>query len=252
MEKKQLAIEINSSRMSAFLVTPGTTVHLHTRTCTGKSESGYRETLHELIAACGNADDFDAFSCSYSDEQHTLVPMMLFGESNPHTLLNLTVHQPVPKEETDYNRVPEWSIVTVYRIPMWVKSGLIVRMPRVVIQHELTHVLRYFNTGSSIPLRTQVILHEHHFCMVVRKDGNIAHASYQAYQSAEDVLYHLLYTFQQLEISTKGEIALHASTQALFETGERIVQLAGNTDRFNQQQMTVHFQEHIQYQTLCV
>lgn len=252
MEKKQLAIEINTVRMSAFCISEGTIEHLHTVNCLNKSDSGYKQTLQDLLSSCGNPDLFDSFSCSYSNEQSTLIPMMLFGESNPETLLNLTVHQSLPKDEIDYNRIPEWSIVNVYRMPMWVKSALIIKIPRIVIQHELSHLLRFFNTGSTIPLRTQIILQEGHFCIAVRKDGNIAHASYQSYQSAEDVLYHLLYTFQQLDIQSKGEITVHSSTEVLKETADNLKQLATSVQLFQQQQFTTHFQEHIQFQTLCV
>jgi hypothetical protein len=252
MDKNQLAIEINGERMSAFRLSGGTAEPVASMTCANKSDSGYKQTLQELLAACGNPDNYDSFSCSYSREQCTLVPMMLFGESKPELILNLTAHLPIPKEETDYNRLPEWSIVNVYRIPMWVKSALIVKIPRVVIQHELSHVLRYLNTGSTIPLRTHVILQESHFCMVARKDGQIAHASYQSYQSAEDVLYHLLYAYQKLGITTKGEIFLHASSEELRTVAGNVKTLAASIEQLRVQTITTHLYEHIQFQTLCV
>jgi hypothetical protein len=252
MDKTQLVFEINASRMSAFRLQDGSVTPIASLSCTSKSDIGYKETLQELIAACGNPDQYETFSCSYSREQATLVPMLLFGESKPELILNLTSHNEIPREETDYNRLPEWNIVNVYRMPMWVKSALIIRIPRVVIQHELTHVLRFLNTGSAIPLRTQVILQEGHFCIVVRKDGQIAHASYQTYQSAEDLLYHLLYTWQQLDITGKGEIFLHASTEELQATAIRVQELAGSVELFQPQTITTPLREHLKFQSLCV
>jgi hypothetical protein len=252
MEKTQLVLEINSVRMSAYRLQHGLLNPVASRSCTNKSDNGYKETLKELVAACGNTDLYDSFSCSYSQEQATLVPMMLFGESKPELILNMTAHQPVPKDEIDYNRLPEWNIVNVYRMPGWIKSALIVKIPRVVIQHELTHVLRFLNTGSTIPLRAQVILQEGHFCLVVRKDGQIAHASYQSYQSAEDLLYHLLYTYQQLEISSRGEIFLHTSTEELRTIAEQVKTLASSVALFQSQTITTHLGEHLKFQALCV
>lgn len=252
MEKTQLVLEINAQRMSAFRLKDQVVSPIAAMTCTNRSDHGYKQTLQELVAACGNPDDYDAFSCSYSHEQATLVPMLLFGESKPELILNLTTHTDIPKDETDYNRLPEWNIVNVYRLPMWIKSALIMKIPRVVIQHELTHVLRFLNTGSTIPLRTHIVLQEGHFCMVVRKDGQIAHASYQSYQSAEDVLYHLLYTYQQLNITTKGELFLQTSTEALRAIAEQVKTLAASIALLQPQIITTHLQDHLKFQSLCV
>lgn len=252
MDKNQLAIEINPQRMSAFEVKGERTTLVATRVCTSKTDAGYKETLQELIADCGNTDRFEHFSCSYSQVQSTLVPMLLFGESTPENILNLTSHQHVSKDEIDYNRLPEWNMVNVYRMPMWVKSALIIKLPRIVIQHELSHVLRFLNTGSTIPQRSQLILQEEHFCLVVRKDGQIVHASYQVYQSAEDVLYHLLYTYQQLDISAKGELFLQSGTEALHAIAEDVAKLAKKIAQFDAITITASLNEHLKFQSLCV
>lgn len=178
--------------------------------------------------------------------------MMLFGDAKPESILNLTVQEELPLGEIDYNRLPEWSIVNVYHVPMWVKSALIIKIPRIVIQHELSHVFRQLNTGSTIPLRSIVVLHEQHFCAVIRKDGAIAHASYQSYETPEDVLYHLLYAYRQLQIDKKGELFLHAGTEDLQSTAEKIRSLAAGVQQFSDQKITVHLFEHQQFQTLCV
>lgn len=252
MDKTQLAIEINPQRMSAFEVKDQTSTLVASRICTNKSDSGYKQTLLELIADCGNTDRFDTFSCSYSQEQSTLVPMSLFGESTPENIINLTSHQAIPKDEIDYNRLPEWNMVNVYRLPMWIKSALIIKLPRIVIQHELSHILRFLNTGSTIPQRSQLILQEDHFCLVVRKDGQIVHASYQFYQSAEDVLYHLLYTYQQLNISSKGELFLQTSTEALHQVAEEVAKLAKTITQFEAISITTSMNDHLKFQSLCV
>jgi len=252
MEKTQLIIEINEARMSAHKLDNGTLELLAGSVCTNRTDAGYKQTLQDLIAQCGNTDSFDTFSCSWSDHRTTLVPMSLFGESKPELLLGLTVHQEIPKGETDYNRLPEWNIVNVYYMPLWIKSALIVKIPRIVIQHELTHLLRFLNTGSTIPLRAHVIMQETHFCCVIRKDGQIVHASYQSYQTPEDVLYHLLYCYKHAGIASKGELFLHAATDSIFSKTEQLKTLAGKLDTFNHQTITVHLQEHLKFQTLCV
>lgn len=252
MNRKQLIIEITESRMAAFVSSDGTLAPLAERICTNRSDEGYKQTLRDLVDDCGDLNGFEAYSCSFSDPKCTLVPMSLFSESTPEALLGLTVQEQLPKGETDYNRLPEWNIVNVYYLPSWVKSVLILKAPRIVIQHELTHLLRFLNTGSSVPLRTHFILQENHFCCVVRKDGQIVHASYQGYQTAEDVLYHLLYCFQHEEITVKGEIFIHASTEQQLEKAKQLSELAGSVQSLQQQKITTHFREHLLFQELCV
>lgn len=252
MDKTQLAIEITEDSMSAFELNGSTTTLLSTINCTVKTDSGYKQTLQDVLAACGNLDRFSTYSCSWSHPQSTLVPMLLFASSTPQDILNFTCHTEIPKDEIDYNRIPEWSIVNVYRIPMWIKSALIIKIPRVVIQHEMTHVLRQLNTGSTIPQRSVLILQENHFSLVVRKNGQIAHASYQVYQTPEDVLYHVLYTYKQLELQSKGELFVHSRHDKSFETAEKLQQLASGIKELSEITFTVHRYDHLQFQTLCV
>lgn len=220
--------------------------------CTVKTEIGYKESLVELLTQVDNLNQFDQCSCSFAGPYFTLVPSALFASSKPDELLQFTVEHTVPKGETDYNRLPEWNLVVVYQMPLWVKSALIVKMPRIVIQHELAHVLRHLNTGSTIPLKTQVILQENTFSMVIRKDGLIAHASVQEYQNAEDVLYHLMICYKRLAISSKSQIALSSSTTEALTTAEKIIELSKKIQDFNQHTFQSTSNSHLQFQTLCV
>lgn len=252
MDKTQLAIELTEDSMSAFALTGSSTELLSTINCNVKTDLGYKETLQDLLTACGNLDRFDTYSCSWSQPQSTLVPMLLFASSTPQDILNFTCHSEIPKDEVDYNRLPEWSMVNVYRIPMWIKSALIIKIPRVVIQHEMTHILRQLNTGSAVPQRSILILQENHFVLVVRKNGQIAHASYQVYQSPEDVLYHVLYTYKQLELQSKGELFVHSRHDKGVEVAEKLSQLTSGIRELSEIKLTVHRYDHLQFQTLCV
>jgi hypothetical protein len=252
MEEKQLIFEITESRMSAFALENGQLSEIAALECTSRTDAAYRNTLQELLAKCGNPDDYTSYSCSYSNGKQVLVPMSLFAETTSEELLRLAFQSGVSRDDCDYNRLPEWSMVNAFYLPMWIKSVLIVRIPRVVIQHELTHLLRQLNTGSLIPLRTHVILQETHFCCVIRKNGNIVHASYQEYQSPEDVLYHLLYCFKNDGIEGKGEIFLHSSTEKALAAARQIAQMAGSVSEIQSQKTETLFREHIKFQQLCV
>lgn len=252
MDKTQLAIELTEDSMSAFALTGNSTELLSTINCTVKTDPGYKQTLQDLLAECGHLDRFSTYSCSWSHPQSTLVPMLLFASSAPQDILNFTCHTEISKDEVDYNRIPEWSIVNVYRIPMWIKSALIIKIPRIVIQHEMTHILRQLNTGSTVPQRSVLILQEHHFTLVVRKNGQIAHASHQVYQSPEDVLYHVLYTYKQLELQSKGELFVHSRHDKSYDVAQQLAKMAAGMRELSEIKLSVHRYDHLQFQTLCV
>lgn len=220
--------------------------------CTVKTEIGYKESIAQLLTQLGDLNHYEQCSCSFVSPYFTLVPTALFASSKPEELLQFTVEHTVPKGETDYNRLPEWNLVVIYQMPLWVKSALVVKMPRIVIQHELAHVLRHMNTGSTIPLKTQVILQENTFSIVIRKDGVIAHASVQEYQNAEDVLYHLMICYKRLDISTKSQIALSSSTPEANLVAEKVIQLSQKVQDFSIHTLQATTNSHLQFQTLCV
>ncbi len=248
----QLILEITDARFSAFESQSDSIRLISEVLCSNKTEHGYKEQLTQLIASLGVLDRFESFSCSYSNAQFSLVPQLLFAESTPEQLLQFTVQNPIPKGETDYNRLPEWNMVNVFHLPQWIKSVLVMRIPRIVIQHEITHIVRHLNTGSTIPQRAHMILQDSTFTLVIRLGGQIVHASIQEYQAAEDVVYHLSMCMQQLKIDQKLELNFHASTTPLRVKGEEILQLCRKIQLFEQHTMKLSEYQHLNFQALCV
>lgn len=248
----QLLIEITQQSIAAFQLIRSEVQLLEKVLCTKKTEVGYKETLTQVIEKVGNLDRFENFSCSYFGQEFCLVPNALFAASSPEKLLQYSVHKTILKEDLEYNRLPEWSSVIVYQLPMWVKSVLILKAPRIVIQHEIAHVLRFLTTGSLIPLRSHLIIHEEQFSLVVRKDGNLAHASIQEYQSEEDIVYHLATVFNQLEITTKNELFLHGTGEKIEQSIQKLAEHLKKINLFEHTKVELQASNHLQYQSLCV
>ena len=207
----QLILEITQQSIAAFQLAGSEIQLLEKANCTKRTDAGYKEVLTLVIEKIGNLDRFENFSCSYFAQEFCLVPNSLFAASTPETLLQFTAHKTISKSDTDYNRLPEWTSVIIYQLPMWVKSVLILKAPRIVIQHEIAHILRHLTSGSLIPLRSHLVMHEEQFSIVVRKDGNIAHASIQEYQTEEDIVYHLATFFNQIKIDSNNELFIHGT-----------------------------------------
>ncbi len=248
----QLIIEITQQSIAAFQLTGSEIQLLEKLNCTKRTDIGYKEVLTQVIEKIGNLDRFESFSCSYFAQEFCLVPNSLFSASTPETLLQYTVHKPISKSDVDYNRLPEWSSVIIYQLPMWVKSVLILKAPRIVIQHEIAHILRHLTTGSLIPLRSHLVIHEEQFSFVVRKDGNITHTSIQEYQSEEDIVYHLATVFTQLKIESKNELFIHGTGEQVERIQKRLETHLKKINLFEQSKIEIQVSNHLQYQTLCV
>jgi len=248
----QLIIEITQQSIAAFQLIGNEIQLLEKVNCTKRTDVGYKEVLTQVIEKIGNLDRFENFSCSYFAQEFCLVPNSLFSASTPETLLQYTIHKPISKSDTDYNRLPEWSSVIIYQLPMWVKSVLILKAPRIVIQHEIAHILRHLTTGSLIPLRSHLVIHEEQFSFVVRKDGNIAHTSIQEYQSEDDIVYHLATVFTQLKIESKNELYIHGTGEQVERIQKRLETQLKKINLFEQAKIEIQVSNHLQYQTLCV
>lgn len=248
----QLILEITQQSIAAFQLAGSEIQLLEKAACVKKTDAGYKEVLSQVMEKVGNLDRFDHFSCSYFGQEFCLVPNSLFAASDPETLLQYSVHKTISKSDVDYNRLPEWSSVIVYQLPMWVKSVLILKAPRIVIQHELTHVLRYLTTGSLIPLRSHLVLHEEQFSLIVRKDGNIVHASIQEYQNEDDIVYHLAMVFTQLQINGKNELFIHGTGDVVESTQQKLETQLKRIQLFESVKINIQPSNHLQFQSLCV
>jgi hypothetical protein len=248
----QLIFEITSSRISAFQWDGTSLLALESLTCPNKTDFGYKETFLQLIDALPTDVAYENFSCSYASTNFTLVPSPLFATNKLDKLLQFTQSELIPKGETDYNRLLEWNAVAVYQLPLWIKSVLIVKYPRIVIQHELTHVLRGLQGGAINSTKIEIVLQEAIFLIVIRKGGAIVHATAHVYQAIEDVLFQTLTCIQKLAISEKTILSLSATQKETIDKANQLMTLSKSLPPFKE----VHFEflpnKHIQYQTLCV
>lgn len=247
-----LILEITPHSIAAYQLIGEQLQLIEHALCSKKTDLGYKEVLTQVIEKAGDLNRFEHFSCSYFGQEFCLVPNALFAASSPDKLLQFTVHNPVSKSDVEYNRLPEWSSVIVYQLPMWVKSVLIMKAPRIVIQHELAHILRHLTNGSLVPLRSHLVLHEDQFSLVVRKDGAIAHASIQEFQNEEDIVYHLATVFNQLHIDGKNELYIHGSSNKAQEVQRALAQQLKRMNLFQHTKLEIQETAHLQYQKLCV
>ena len=150
--------------------------------------------------------NFKTFSLSVSSNRHTLVPVSIFNSSKPKDIFALN-HQ-APIDNLDYNRIPELGIVSIYEIPIWIKSVFVIKMPRVKIIHTSTTLLKGIFNQTVFSPKLHVFWQDNSFYLVITSKGKLEY--FNLFQSNEisDLVYHILFILEQKELQLK-DLALH-------------------------------------------
>jgi hypothetical protein len=202
MSKNQLAIDINTSAVRFVKLNGDFVVQEKTFSFGDKQDYRYKQQLEEFWKeTTWKEADFDDVSLSWSEKQTTLIPVNVFNESDKDTIFALSFGKQIHSDGIDYNRIPVQGLVNVYSIPLWVKSFFVIRFPRIVIQHEGTHLIRGVFAAQTFKLKTKLIVHQHHFLMLIVKENNLKFYSSFEWSSIEDIVYYYSFSIQQLEIS---------------------------------------------------
>lgn len=199
MAHNHLAIDINTSAVRFVKLKGDFVLDEKSFDFTDKQDYRYQSQLEDFWNQTTWKElDFEKVSLSWSEKQTTIVPANVFNESDKNALFSLTFGTKTPINEIDYNRLPIQGVVNVYALPSWVKSFFVLRFPRIVMQHEGTHLIRGVFEGQTFKLKTKLILHKEHFLLLVVKENNLKFYSAFDWTTLEDIVYYFSYTNQQL------------------------------------------------------
>lgn len=246
----QVAIEITAHKIRLFTKTSGSFSLLEETVFVNQTDHGYKETLQEFVPKISALGELESISCAYVSPYFTLVPSNLFAASKPDYLLGFSVQKTINKQNVEYNRLQEWSTVLIYELPMWIKSVLVPKFPLIVIQHELSHSLRYLNSGSLALPKMMVALNDTSFSIAARNGGEIVHCGFQDFQNEDDLLYHILMCVEKINAMGTIEFVIsHGNNQVL---AEKFAEKAKRIERLSKQKFTLSTFQHIENQLLCV
>lgn len=172
-----------------------------------QSSKSQKEVLnnHFLVTNFLN-NDFNEITLSWSFKQTTLVPNSIFSGSSPNEIFELCFGKDSIKHDIDYNRISNLNLINIYEIPIWIKYYFVIKFPRIIIQHEGSHVIRKNLTENNINLNSTVILHQGYFQLTILKNNNLEFYSSFDYQNHEDIIYHLMFVLQQKEMTNENGI----------------------------------------------
>lgn len=252
--KTQLAIEISENAVRFAAIQDGVVQSIDNFSFKDKIDYRYKEQLDQIFLEKGYKERvYDEYSLSWYSIYSTLLPNNVFSETKPEELFHLCYSVDIPSDHIDYNRIPELSIVNVYAVPQWVKSFFVLKFPRIVIQHEGSHMLHGIFAGSTFKLSSYLTLHENSFSLVVTSVNDLQFYSQFEFQSIDDVVYHFIYTMQQKNFFGKeGSVTL---CSGVGSTDEQVNELKEKLDLLKDlKTYKIEVNSHLilNYQTLCV
>jgi hypothetical protein len=249
---RHLALEISDSKLRFKVFSsgePGTTheIELHYRTAEERKQlldDGLKSMLSDSSA-------FDEVSAGIVSKQSTLVPTSVFADSKAEDIYKLCFGATSDQHSSDYNRIPEHSLVNVYGQSNWIKSYFVLKFPRIVIQHSGSHLVRLALDSNNFKPKVTVALFDGYFHMTIVKHSKLEYYSSFDCENAEDVIYHLYFVLQQKEmVQETGSILLSAgSNQAL---AENVLQGLNRIADLKNYSKTVENDLHLKAQLLCV
>ncbi len=208
MSKNQLIIQLSENFCSLAELSSGKLKILDSILFREKKDFQYKETLKLFFDKnITSSVEYDEISVSWITPNALLTPANIFSPSEIESLFSACFNKTVSKAELDYNRMMESSLVTIYEIPLWVKSFFIMRFPRIVIQHEYSHTLRGILKQNSANSNIQVsIFPEEMILTMINKNEIILCNSYEI-NHLNDIIYYLTFAMQQEKLTdSKGLI----------------------------------------------
>ncbi|MDX2361526.1 MAG: DUF3822 family protein [Crocinitomicaceae bacterium] len=219
-----LAIQVTDNAARFVSIKNSVVVNQHDLVLKDDASSSKKEMMENGMRSISFlAEDFDEVTLSWATKKSSLVPNTIFADTKPSSVYELCFGKNSTENSIDYNRIAELSVVNVYDMPDWIKRIFVIKYPRIMVQHEGTHVLRQVMSASAFYLKATVVLYHDHFQLTLVKHNNLEFYSFFDYQSSEDVLYHLMFTLQQKEFTNeKGSLELVAGAECKNDVIENL------------------------------
>lgn len=220
---------------------------------TDKTDFGYKDQLDAfLLKTDFRTLDWDEYSLSWFSEKSTLLPYNLFGITDTTKAFQLSFGNRIEENDIDFNRIPEYTVVNIFEIPLWVKSFFISRFPRMTIQHAGSHAIRGVFSKGSFSLKLIILPFKEHFLLMAAKNNELQFYNIFDFQSHEDILYHTAHLIQQLNLKGEKGKATICTTIEEIDLMEPLSKVWSKIDLLKTIELEENPQLITEFQTLCV
>jgi hypothetical protein len=204
----RLTIEINAHHIRITEMI-GSQDKVYNHTFNDLQDYRYIEQLDAMLEKAELKNrSFDIVALSWSCFRTTLLPSNVFEEGSPERFFELCFGSEFAVEAITFDRLHLQGIVNIYELPLWVKSYFTSRYPRIVIRHEGSQLIQYLLSSKFNDLEVILSIHNAYFLICIGKNNKLIYYSPFDFQDIDDILYHVMFTFQQKELYHKKG-ALH-------------------------------------------
>jgi len=172
---------------------------------------------------------FKSTEIIYATEKFTLVPQAFFqnGLAEKYFSFNHEAEKGYSLEKTLLSKGEAWCI---FSIPDNLKEFLVLKFPKATIRHNLFPLIeRALKENKNLPDRKQVHLNffRSYFEIIVVSGSKLLLCNQFNYSGDTDVLYYVLYIFDQLKLSTDStELIIHGyfqQTNPLYQSFKKYI-----------------------------
>ncbi|WP_165779208.1 DUF3822 family protein [Brumimicrobium salinarum] len=254
MNKTQLTIHISrtSVHVAEVLRSNQNIVRESSLVLYEQSPSEYKNKLKSFFDGLNWADKYDEYSMAWGSPKHTLLPLSAFNESSAKAVYALMFGEDVDENTIDFNRLMELNFVSVFEIPDWVKSFFIMRFPQIVFKHEHAMTLRALFQKNTFKRKIVVSFSDDYINIAVIHQNELIFSNCFEVQTAEDVLYYLLFVIEQKQLKQEeGTISFLYIDETTKEKAEQTKQLLADLKGHSKLKVT-DVDHKLKLQTLCV
>jgi len=200
---QQLCFEVSPIALSYSIIDPETqiTIAQNSVSLKGRISELKKEECSNFLRTENLTEFAGEVSLSFSGSKVTLAPQMIFGESNAKDIFELCFG--ASNETIEHNRFFEQTLVVVYEIEDWIKRFFVVRYPRIVVQHEVTHVLRgIFNQNTFEPV-LHLVVNTDFFALLLVEKNKITFFNTFDFSSVNDLFYYSAHVWNNAQFTNK-------------------------------------------------
>ncbi len=215
--KLQLAFELSSISFTISEIRNNEVLIIHHIVFSGNTEREMKHNIQLALTVIPSTEKYEEFTLSWVSKQCTVVPTPIFKASSMSAIYDTCFSKEAITNDLDYNVISEGNCVTIFEIPLWLKSFFVIRYPRIILQHSMSHLLRSVleqGNGTEIHLT----IYATYFHLVIVKSNVLILANTYDYTNEDDLLYYTSFCIQQNDLSfEKGNLFLHTSEESNIE-----------------------------------
>jgi hypothetical protein len=246
----QLCFQVSSNDLSFSIIDRTNKQIIQSASCALNSRVAElkREEATNLLRQ-HTINDFDGeVSLAFCGPKSTLVPQVIYGESNAKDVFELSFG--TSENIIEHTRFFEQALVNVYEIEEWIKRFFVIRFPRINIQHETTHILRGIFEKNTFQPTIHLAVNNTHFTVFAVSKNQLDFFNTFEFTNVDDLLYYTLHVVNSLQYNTKEwTLSWHSDAphNELFDSFSSQMQNNNTTKK-----VVIYPVSKIKHQLLCV